>query len=203
MTDEPALFPTFLKLAGRRVVVVGGWTVAAGKVTPLVEVGARVTVVAPEVCPAIRSQDVELIERPFRQEDLDEAWFAIAAAPPDVNRAVSEAAATRRVFVNAVDDPRHATAYAGGVLRRSGVTIAVSTTGRAPALAGLLREGVEAILPADLDAWVDVAERLRTEWRAGRTPMHERRPLLLDALCRLYDERRQVPAASPGMTESV
>ena len=69
----------------------------------------------------------------------------------DVNRQVLAAAERRQLFVNAVDDPAHATAYLGGVVRRDGVTIAISTDGRAPALAGLLREALDAWLPADLD----------------------------------------------------
>ena len=175
---------------------------AAGKVAPLVEAGADVTVVAPEICSAIQSQAVELIERPFRPEDLDGAWFVISAAPAEVNRAVAAAAGARQLFVNAVDDPQQASAYAGGIVRRSGVTIVISTTGRAPALAGLLREGVDAILPEDLDTWIEVAGQQRAEWRARRTPMKDRRPLLLDALCRLYDGRRVVPTALEGHPES-
>ena len=60
----------------------------------------------------------------------------MAAAPPEVNREVAAAAEERRLFVNAVDDPAHASLYLGGVVRRGGVTAAISTDGRAPALAG-------------------------------------------------------------------
>ena len=73
-----------------------------------------------------------------------------AAAPSDVNGQVLTAAEARRVFVNAVDDPPNATAYAGGVVRRSGVTVAISTDGRAPALAGLLREALDSGGPVRL-----------------------------------------------------
>ena len=152
--------------------------------------GARVTVVAPRVRPEIASSPgVSVIEREFAPGDLDGAWIAVAAAPPDVNRAVAAAGEARRVFVNAVDDVRNGSAYTAGVIRRSGVTIAVSTEGRAPALAGLLREGIEALLPDDLDAWVDEAGRLREQQRAGRVPMRERRPGLLCALNGLYAAR--------------
>ena len=77
----------------------------------------------------------------------------------------------------------------GGVFRRGGVTIAVSTEGRAPALAGLLREGLEAASPrTSRHGWTS-ARRLRQEQRATGVPMAERRPLLLRALNRLYAER--------------
>ena len=68
----------------------------------------------------------------------------MAAATPEVNRDVARLAEARHVFVNAVDDPPNATAYLGGVVRRDGVTLAISTAGHAPALAGLLREALDA-----------------------------------------------------------
>ena len=74
-------------------------------------------------------------------------------------------------------------------MRRGGVTVAISTGGRAPALAGLLREGIEALLPERLDAWLERAEALRARWRAEGVPMAERRPRLLTALNELYGER--------------
>ena len=93
-----------------------------------------------------------VIERAFAPADLDGARWVVAAATPEVNREVAAAAAARGLFVNAVDDPAAATAYLGGVVRRGGVALAISTGGVAPALAGLLREALEAVLPHDLDA---------------------------------------------------
>ncbi len=102
------------------------------------------------------------------------------------------AAEARSLFVNAVDDVENASLYLGGVLRRGGVTLAVSTDGRAPALAGLLREALEAVIPEDVDAWVEEASRLRVGHKADGVAMARRRPLLLEALNRLYAE----PAAA-------
>ena len=127
------MFPAFLDLAGRKVVVVGGGPVAASKIEALVAAGARVTVIAPDIRPEIEQADVEIVRREFVETDVEGAWWVVAAAPPLVNRIVSEAAGRRRIFVNAVDDPEPATAYLGGVVRRDGVTIAISTEGRAPA----------------------------------------------------------------------
>jgi siroheme synthase-like protein len=103
-----------------------------------------------------------------------------------VNAVVAREAGSRGLFVNAVDDVENASAYAGAILRRAGVTIAVSTDGDAPALAGLLREGLEALLPDDLDAWMGCARDARRRWLADGVPMERRRPLLLDALVALY-----------------
>lgn len=182
----PDLFPAFLKLAGRKVLLVGAGPVGASKLQGLLDAGALVTVVAPEVHPDVAAAPVAIHRRPFEVSDLDDVWYVVAAAPPEVNRAVAAAAAERCLFVNAVDDPPNATVYLGGVVRREGVTVAISTSGRAPALAGLLREGIDALLPRDLPAWLEVADRERARWKAEAVPMEARRGQLLDALNAIY-----------------
>jgi len=189
----PELFPVFLKLAGRRVLVVGAGPVAASKIGALVAAGADVRVVAPDVRPEIIESGVAVERRAFEPSDLDDAWIVVAAATPAVNREVARLAEARHVFVNAVDDPPNATAYLGGIVRRDGVTLAISTSGHAPALAGLLREALDTVLPPDLGRWLETAQAARARWAADRVPMEARRPLLLTALNALY-ERRAVGA---------
>jgi uroporphyrin-III C-methyltransferase/precorrin-2 dehydrogenase/sirohydrochlorin ferrochelatase len=184
-----SLYPVFLKLAGERVVIVGGGTVAASKLDGLIAAGARVTVVAPRVVDAIRRR-ATVIEAEFSPAHLAGARWVVAAATPEVNRAVAAAATARGLFCNAVDDPAVATAYLGGVVRRGDVEIAISTGGTAPALAGLLREALEAVLPEDLGRWTEVANEARRDWKRAKVPMPERRPLLVRALRRLYPEAR-------------
>lgn len=191
------LFPTFLKLGGRRVLLVGGGPVAAGKLAGLLDAGARVTVVAPDVRPEIAAEEVEIRRRPFESSDLDGVSYVVAAAPPEVNRAVAGAADARGIFVNAVDDIESASAYAGAVLRRAGMTVAISTEGDAPALAGLVREALESLLPEDLDDWMACAREARRRWLAEAVPMAERRPLLLTALNDLYARRAAAHAGEP------
>ncbi len=198
----PDLLPLFVNLAGRRVVLVGAGPVALSKLLQLQAVGADVLVVAPDVHPDIASAGVDVARREFTASDVDHAWLVVAAAPPAVNRAVAAAAHARRVLVNAVDDPPNASVYMGGVVRRGGVTVAISTQGEAPALAGLLREALEAVLPQDLIEWMDLARRERLAWRRDGVPMQERRPLLLRALNRMYRSSTEEPseelAASVG-----
>ena len=187
------LIPLFLDLTGRNVLLVGGGSVAAGKLHQLVTAGAVVRVVSPLVVAEIAATDgVEIVRRPFQPSDLDGAWLVVAAATRDVNRDVAAAAEARRVFVNAVDDPENASAYLSGVVRRADVTIAISTSGDAPALTALVREALDAVLPQDLGDWLRIAREKRRTWREQGVPMTARKPLLLDALNTLYD-RTAVP----------
>ena len=184
------LFPAFVKLGGRRVVVVGGGPVATSKLNALQNAGAQITVVAPDITADIENAGVTILRRPFRDTDLNGAWLGVAAATPSVNREVARAGEARQIFINAVDDPPNASLYLGGVVRRAGVTFAISTDGRAPAIAGLLREGLDAILPEnDLEQWMSKAALLREEWTANELPMSQRRPALLQSLVDLYETK--------------
>jgi len=192
------MYPVFLKLRDRRVLLVGGGRVAAGKLAGLLADGADVTVVAPMIRAELQRAGVTIVQRAFEPADVDDVWYVVAAAPPEVNKQVLDAAERRRVFVNAVDDPDHASAYAGSVVRRSGVTIAFSTDGRAPALAGLLREALDAWLPVDLDRWMVASDAARREWKRSRVPMEERRPMLLETLNRLYEQKNAGQLPTPN-----
>ncbi|WP_295658443.1 uroporphyrinogen-III C-methyltransferase [uncultured Nocardioides sp.] len=127
MTDHPP-YPAGLRLGGRPVVVVGGGHVAQRRVPALIAAGARVTVVSPQVTPALEGMaaEVRLVLRPFTESDLDGAWYVIAATDdPQVNAAVSAAAEERRVFCVRSDDAREATAWTPAVGRHGSVTVAV------------------------------------------------------------------------------
>ena len=184
----PDLLPLFLNLTGRAVLLVGGGRVATAKLQQLLAAGACVRVVAPEISEEIlaTTPQVECALRPFVPSDLDGVWLVVAAATPPVNREVAAVAETERVFVNAVDDPANASAFLSGVVRRDGVTLAISTSGDAPALTALLREAFDALLPRDLGQWVSQARAERVVWRREGVPMEARKPRLLMALNDLY-----------------
>jgi uroporphyrin-III C-methyltransferase / precorrin-2 dehydrogenase / sirohydrochlorin ferrochelatase len=192
----PDLLPVFLTLRGRAVLLVGGGRVAAAKLQALIDTGADVRVVAPTVTDQIAAAGVAVSRRPFVPADLDGVWFVVAAATPEVNREVAAAAAERRIFVNAVDDPANASAFLSGTLRRDGVTIAISSSGEAPALTSLLREGLDAMLPPDLNRWMGTARTERTIWRDERVPFPDRKPKLLAAINALYD-KKELRACQP------
>jgi siroheme synthase-like protein len=185
------MLPLFLNLSGRTVVLVGGGPVAAAKLRQLRAANAMVRIVSPAVVDEIarlESVQVSIVRRGFEDADLDDAWLVVAAATPAVNASVAAAATARRLFVNAVDDPANATAFLSGVVRRSGVTLAISTGGDAPALTSLLREALDAVLPADLERWMQSARDERSAWRRDGVAMSARKPQLLRALNELYAE---------------
>jgi uroporphyrin-III C-methyltransferase/precorrin-2 dehydrogenase/sirohydrochlorin ferrochelatase len=129
MDDHPP-YPSGLRLAGRRVVVVGGGQVAQRRVPGLLAAGAEVVVVSPRVTPAIEGQvlagEIAWVERGFVDDDLADTWYVIAATDdPGVNEQVSKAAEARRVFCVRSDDGTSATAWTPAVGRYDGLTLAV------------------------------------------------------------------------------
>lgn len=160
--------PLFVRLAGARVVAVGAGPVAASKVLPLVDEGAEVVVVAPDADPALRdaARDGRLTwrARPWSDGDLDGALLVVAAtASAEVNAAVAEAAARRATLCVRVDRAGDGTADFAAALRRGALTLAVSTSGRAPALARHLRAELESAYGPEWAAAVDLYAALRAD----------------------------------------
>jgi uroporphyrin-III C-methyltransferase / precorrin-2 dehydrogenase / sirohydrochlorin ferrochelatase len=180
----PLLFPLFVRFAGKDVLVVGAGAVAERKIQDLVDAGAIVRVVALEATPAVEAlaaqKRITLARRAFDEADVDGAWLVVAATTDAEVQGRACARADRdRVLSIAVDDPPHGTAYSASVIRRGPFTIALSSSGEAPALARLLREVLEQALPAD--DWIDAARALRERWRRDGTPMASRFPDLVRA----------------------
>lgn len=174
------LFPLFLRLAGKDVLVVGAGKVAEKKIADLVEAGANVRVVARAATDAVKQLRAELHLRDFSAADVEGAWLVIAAtSDPETQERVCAAAERARIFAVAIDDPPNGSAISASVIRRDPFTIAISSSGAAPALSRLLREILEQVLPAA--DWVDAATKLREKWRAEGTPMAERFPELVRA----------------------
>jgi precorrin-2 dehydrogenase/sirohydrochlorin ferrochelatase len=165
------LYPVSLVVAGRRCVVVGGGAVAARKVAGLAEAGADVTVVAPDICAEIRAGGARLVARPYRRGDLDGAWLAIAATDdPAVNRRVHDDGDEARVWVNAADEPASCAFTLPAVVRRGPVSVAVSTGGHSPALAGWLRDRIAAQLGPEVGLLAELLSEARDRLQAdGRS----------------------------------
>ncbi|MBO9354996.1 uroporphyrinogen-III C-methyltransferase [Bordetella petrii] len=174
------LFPLFADLRGRRVLVVGGGEIAARKVQLLLEASADVHVGAPELIPElaqlaergrIRAQQGE-----FRPEWLDGAWLVVAATDNRaVNAAVSQAAQTRHIFSNVVDDAELSSFQVPSIVDRSPLIVAISSSGVAPVLARRLRERVESLFDHSLGALAALAARYRPRIRERRPDLKQRR----------------------------
>jgi len=157
-----------LALEGRPALVVGGGKVALRKAQDLLAAKARVTVVAPDPCPEVRAlalQDrVAGIWRAYNSQDLEGAAVVIAAtADEQVNARVAADAQAARVPVNVVDRPALCTFTVPATVRRGDLTIAVTTEGRAPALAGVLREELETHYGPEYAELVDLFADLRAQ----------------------------------------
>lgn len=181
-----SLFPMFLKLEDRPCLVVGGGEIAESKIHSLLEAGARVTVVSPEMkAGLIGLADAGLFawhRREYLVSDIEGAFLVIAATNSrDVNAAVYRDAEERNVLCNAVDDPPNCDFYFPSVVRRGRLQIAISTEGESPALCQRLRKEIDEQLPQDLGPWLDDLGELRREVLAV-LPAGESRKLLLHEL---------------------
>ena len=186
-TAAPTLFPLFLDLRGRRVLVVGGGSVAARKVTALLEAQADVALVAPALdatlAPLVRMQRITHLGATFAPHQLDDAWLVIAATDdPLVNRVVAEAANTRRLWVNVVDDAELASAQLPARVQRGPLQIAISSGAAAPMLARHLREQLESQLDDSLGALAQLFIALRSRIRARLPELPARRAFFRRAL---------------------
>lgn len=175
-----ALFPLFLDLRGRRVLVVGGGEVAARKVAALLDSGAAVAVVAPALAPALaalaKANRLAHIPAAFAPEQLDGSWLVIAATDDGaVNRAVAAAAHARRLFINVVDDAELASAQLPARVQRGPLQVAISSGGASPMLARHLREQLEIRLDGALGQLAGLLGELRGRIRMQLADLGQRR----------------------------
>jgi uroporphyrin-III C-methyltransferase/precorrin-2 dehydrogenase/sirohydrochlorin ferrochelatase len=177
------MLPIFLKLKGRRCLLVGAGNVAQDKIGSLLKTGLSLRVVAPEALPEVRrlaaEGKLEWIERRFEALDLDGNFLVIAATDsPEVNAAIYRGAVERGILCNSVDDIPHCDFFFGSVVSRGALQIAISTSGESPAVAQRLRREIDEQLPEDLGAWLANLGQLRREVLAFHPPGEARKALL-------------------------
>jgi uroporphyrin-III C-methyltransferase/precorrin-2 dehydrogenase/sirohydrochlorin ferrochelatase len=178
-----SLLPIFLKLEGRRCLLVGAGAVALEKIATLLKTGVRLRVVAPETREEVRALAaegrIEYVQREFEPSDLDGNFIAIAATNvPEVNAAVYREAVARGIPTNSVDDIPNCDFFFGSVVSRGDLQIAISTAGESPAVAQRLRREIDEQLPQDLGPWLAKLGELRREVLATQPRSEERRLLL-------------------------
>ncbi len=177
------MFPIFLKLDGKRCLVVGAGSVAEGKIKGLLAAGASVHVVAPRATAAIQKWAWEgvLSWRPakFRATDLDGMLLVVAAtSSPELNSQIFREAQSRKVLCNAVDDPQNCDFYYPAVVRRGDLQIAISTNGRSPALAQRLRHELEEQFGPEYETWLAELGEAREQLMTMELDVEARRKLL-------------------------
>jgi len=161
-------YPISLNVQGKKCLVVGGGNVALRKVQALIEHGADVEIVSPNFCPELnklaKEEVIRAIYRNYKPEDLEDAFVAIAATD-DVNINENVAAEARRlgILVNVVDDPNNSDFIAPSYFRRGDIIVAVSTSGRSPALARKIRRELEKSFQAEYAQLALVADEVRSE----------------------------------------
>ncbi len=157
------LFPMHLNLEGQRVLVVGGGQVALRKVELLLDAGARITVVSPQICRDFDSiEGLDVQRRPFEPDDLDGCMIAIAATDDaEVNRKIVREARKRSVLVNVVDQPELCDFYVPASIRRRRLCVAISTGGASPSLARRLRRELERQFPVEYGQFLELLAEMR------------------------------------------
>ena len=174
------LFPMFLKLAGRRCLVIGAGAVAESKIESLLTAGAQVHVIAPCATRSIQrwgsESRISWEARVFAPSDLEGVTLVIAATDsPAVNEHVFEEARRRGILCNSVDDPEHCDFYCAAVARRGPLQIAISTGGNSPALAQRLRRELEEQFDPEYEGWVRSLGEARASSFARTLTPHRRR----------------------------
>ncbi|MDA8020420.1 MAG: bifunctional precorrin-2 dehydrogenase/sirohydrochlorin ferrochelatase [Thermoanaerobaculia bacterium] len=172
-------FPVFLRLEGRPCTVFGGGgTFVEEKVRGLLDAGAVVRLVALELVPELRRDAANglftHVRRTFRRGDLHQTFVAIAERDALHLDRIEAEAKRRQVPLNVVDDTPRCSFILASVVRRGDLAVAVSTTGRAPALAVRLRQSLERTLGPQHARFLELAEQLR-EPLAARIPGFEPR----------------------------
>ncbi|MDI6709734.1 MAG: bifunctional precorrin-2 dehydrogenase/sirohydrochlorin ferrochelatase [Thermoanaerobacterales bacterium] len=166
------IYPVSLKLEGEPCLVIGGGRVAERKVRSLLAAGARVRVISPDLTPWLAGEalrgTIEHYPRPYRDGDVEGHFLVISAAnDPEVNAGVARECGSRRVLLNAVDDPPHCSFFVPASIRRGDFTISVSTAGKSPLLARRVREELERLYGPVYGAFLEYLAARRAEIKAG------------------------------------
>jgi precorrin-2 dehydrogenase / sirohydrochlorin ferrochelatase len=183
MKSATQMFPLFLKLAKRRCLVVGAGATAESKIAGLMGTGAGVLVVAPRATPRVqawaRSRKIDWRRRIFRPTDLRGMFLVVAATPSAaLHQEIYRAARRLGVLCNIVDVPRLCDFYYPAVVRRGALQIAISTSGRSPALAQRLRKELEEHFGPEYEDWLAALGKAREKIQVQRLNAEQRKRLL-------------------------
>lgn len=159
-------YPVFLNLNNQKCLVVGGGKVAERKVISLLECGAQVKVVSPEITEKLQelvaSKSIVHICREYCSQDLESAFLVVSAtASEELNKKISQECRERNILVNVVDDPDKCSFIVPSVVRRGDLAIAISTSGKSPALAKKIRQELETHYGREYEEFLEIMGEVR------------------------------------------
>ncbi len=161
-------YPIFVDLSGRKAVVVGGGAVAERKIDALLGCGAVVHVISRDLSSGLQDRlkngEIELISREYDDRYIEGAFMVISATGDrELNRRVSLAASGRNILVNAVDQPGECSFIVPSVIKRGHLSIAVSTSGKSPALARRIKEALADRFGTEYEYFLNLMARIRKQ----------------------------------------
>ncbi len=201
------LYPLFLNLRGLRVAVIGGGPVALRKVDLLLTAGAKVRLVSPSAVPELsalaRKRKLVWIRRPYAKADITQCRLVFACTDSlAVNRRVLKDSEASGILAQSATDPVKSVFHVPSLVTRGDLQIAISTGGSSPALARLLRERVEKLLPEGFDRYVTVLDRIR-EWQLAQGELSEENARKFRRLVRSSLERQILSGDIRGAGETL
>ena len=183
-SGEPPLYPIFLRLAGAEALVVGGGKVAARKIADLLESGALVTIVAPDLSEEaeriVNNENIAIHKRTYESGDIEGKKLVIAAADSETNQRVADDARRIGAPVNVVDQPELCDFHAPAKIRRGLLQVAVSTGGASPAMAKRLRARLEGQFPPAWSELMDALAELREAVKSAMPDDQKERQRMLE-----------------------
>jgi siroheme synthase-like protein len=175
-------YPVYIQMREQSCVVIGGGKIAEGKVEGLLAVEAKITVIAPDLTPRLHDladqKQIAYLGRAYRPGDLTGAFMVICATDQaEINHQVWQEATANHQLVNVVDDTPRCNFIAPSILRQGDLTVAISTSGKAPALAVRLKERLQREIGPEYERFLELAGELR-EPLAHHIPDFEARKAL-------------------------
>jgi precorrin-2 dehydrogenase / sirohydrochlorin ferrochelatase len=180
-----AYYPVLLDLSGKKAVVIGGGKVGQRKIETLLEYGAAVHVISRDLTPdlqrLLKSGDIKLLAEEFDESLILDAFLVVIATNDmTLNRRISLIAREKNILVNAVDQPEECSFIVPSVIKRGDLLIAVSTSGKSPALARKVREGLEDKFGDEYGYFLKIMGKIRKELISGSMPEAERTRIFHD-----------------------
>ena len=173
------LYPIMINVEGRPIAMIGGGNVALRKTRDLLETGAKVTVIAPEIHDEFNDlvneygNRVVLVKREYVSGSLENYSLVFSATnSTEVNNAVYTEAHSKNIFINAVDDPPNCSFFSPSFTRKGDLILSLSTSGSSPAYAARLRRVLDERVPENIEEILTALAELREKLKKDKSFSH-------------------------------